>query len=378
MKGTLFSIFLTVFFLICLPIAAENLVRNPSFEEDQFDVLVRWTSQAFLFSNDSVRFYTTKTESHTGSRSMVIKNLVPNDARMIQWVSVESNTCYRLSCWVKVEGIDKSSAEVTGANIGILGIKDTGTKDITDTQGTWKYMELYGKTGPEQAELAIAVRLGFYSKLVKGTVYFDDVSMEQVEEAPQGQIISFYDDTTGSRNVNPEIFKPLDINLILLVAVIVLGILVLGGSIYFLGQWLTGLSAGRKTITESNDEYKSFPIKGDFKEKRKHPRKFTVMPIFITKRISKKIIREMEFRTKNVSMEGAFFTVDDLSLFDMDEEVQVSVLIDGDRKNLGIAKIIRKQREFNLYGVVQSAGYGIRFLPEKSKQQSRIKKIIHK
>jgi hypothetical protein len=168
--------------------ALDNLVKNGGFETEELGMLSMWSTGAWVDTDDAVRFFMTEQAKHSGARGFAIANLKPNDSRGIQWVSVKTNTLYRLSAWVLAQ---KVATQGIGANISVLG-STSAAGDLKDTDGKWVYVELYGRTGPDQSSLAVLVRLGFYGSLATGVAVFDDVSLEEVASLPQGaKSISF-------------------------------------------------------------------------------------------------------------------------------------------------------------------------------------------
>jgi hypothetical protein len=160
--------------------AADNLLANGGFEEDEVGQLAMWSMDAFTRTNAAVRFFPTSQEKHSGNRALAIANLEPNDARAIQWVKVRPDTYYRLACWILTQGIE---TEEVGANISVLGIT-SAAGNLTDTAGEWVPVELYGRTGPAQLTLGVVVRVGFYGSLARGLALFDDVSLEELSGPP--------------------------------------------------------------------------------------------------------------------------------------------------------------------------------------------------
>ena len=82
-----------------------------------------------------------------------------------------------------------------GANIFVVGVGG-GYPSLTDTSGDWQYLEFIGQTGAEQTEITIGASLGGYANLIQGKAYFDDISVEQIEEAPEGANIIPLDNDT--------------------------------------------------------------------------------------------------------------------------------------------------------------------------------------
>ena len=56
--------------------------------------------------------------------------------------------------------------------------------NLGDIRGRWTYVELLGKTGPEQSAVAVLCRLGFYRNPAKGLALFDDFKVEELAAAP--------------------------------------------------------------------------------------------------------------------------------------------------------------------------------------------------
>lgn len=165
-----------IFLLIISAQAGENLINNPSFEESNNEGL------AAGFYTDSYQdpSYTTvfklSDNSHTGLKSVYIRNAASNDSRFVQTLAVEPDTVYKLSGYI----LASVAEEGKGANLSIEGVYSF-TEPLYDTEGEWQYVELYGKTGKNQRELSIYVRLGGYSGESEGEAYFDDIALEKVD-----------------------------------------------------------------------------------------------------------------------------------------------------------------------------------------------------
>ena len=171
-------------------LSAGDLLQNGGFEQDELRMLAMWSTEAYLYSEDAVRFFTTEQLRYSGRRSLVIANLKPNDARAVQWVKVKPNTLYRLSCRIMAQKVEAGSV---GANISVLG-STSAAGDLRDTGNRWEYVELYGRTGPAQESLGVLMRLGFYGSLAKGIALFDDARLEEVGAVPAaaaGKVIDF-------------------------------------------------------------------------------------------------------------------------------------------------------------------------------------------
>ncbi len=182
MKKT-WRIWLAVFVLtICLcasGLAGENMLVNP--EIALLDgAALGWTADAWDPARSTLGV--SADGGVDGGSCLHIRNDIENDARFCQTVEVEPNSLYRLSCWIKAENIVGGTS---GANISVENAF-TYSNAVFDTDGEWVLSEMYGKTGPNQTEINVYVRLGGYSAVATGEAWFDDISVEQADEIPEG------------------------------------------------------------------------------------------------------------------------------------------------------------------------------------------------
>ncbi len=164
----------------------KNLLENGSFESVDGDGLPSgWYTEAWV-TREGVTDYSVTAQAHGGQHAAVIESFDMNDARFAQNVQVKPNTMYRLSGYIKAEGIEDSGR---GANLSIEGLTDAYSQSVyADTEGEWQYVELYGETGDDQKEVTVFVRLGGYSGESIGRAVFDDISLVKVEDLPVGEV----------------------------------------------------------------------------------------------------------------------------------------------------------------------------------------------
>jgi dolichyl-phosphate-mannose-protein mannosyltransferase len=187
------ALFLTILLCSILPsslVFAENgetnIVINGSFEEVNLDEPANWTRDAYLSGEANSQLKVMEGDAHSGSRFATVESAQPNDVKWTQTVSVKPDTLYKLSCWVRVVQVDDEGA--TGANISILGIGTT-SRDLKTSSGSWELLEFVGRTGAEQEQVTVAVRLGSYGNLNSGKADFDDFRMELLDVAPSGAVV---------------------------------------------------------------------------------------------------------------------------------------------------------------------------------------------
>ena len=166
-----------------LPAAADdgNLLVNPGFEAVDGDGLPTGWYTGVWMRDPGVSVFSMTGDGRTGAAA-VIENNMANDARFAQNVPVEPDSLYRLSGWVQAVDIEDSGR---GANLSVEGVF-VFSPSVFGTTEDWVFVELYGRTGPEQTEVTVFARLGGYSGLSVGLAAFDDLCFEQVDSVPAG------------------------------------------------------------------------------------------------------------------------------------------------------------------------------------------------
>lgn len=155
-------------------LAETDLIGDGGFENHaEADVFGEWYYESWLEGGDETvagvdRNGVEGACAHIASREA-------NDARFCQSVSVEANTYYNFSCFIKTMNV----ADGAGANISVL---DTFAASY-GLLGTneWQYVEFVGETGENQTQLTVCVRLGGYGALSSGEAWFDDISIVKLD-----------------------------------------------------------------------------------------------------------------------------------------------------------------------------------------------------
>ena len=161
-----------------------NLLQNGDFAElDSEGLPAHWYTDAyFLTSGYSVFGASEGDDVHR--HIITIQNIAENDARFAQSVAVEPETLYRLSGYIRADGVDG----IHGANLSIEGIY-AFSDECYNTEDEWEYIEYYGETGPEQRSIVVLARLGGYSGVSTGKAAFADLSLTKVDSVP-GDLIA--------------------------------------------------------------------------------------------------------------------------------------------------------------------------------------------
>ena len=158
---------------------AENLLENPDFSLlDEEGLPTEWYTDAYIL-DDGYTVFSTENGDSLHPKTVEINNIGKNDARFAQVVPVEPNTLYRLSGYIRAEGVEGGH----GANLSIEGVYAFSPK-IYDSHGEWVHIEYYGETGPDQEYVTVFARLGGYSGESTGRAWFADLSLEKADSVP--------------------------------------------------------------------------------------------------------------------------------------------------------------------------------------------------
>jgi dolichyl-phosphate-mannose-protein mannosyltransferase len=183
-------LFLTTLILVVLAVsgvsAAENLVKNPSFENGAGAMPSGWLSDAYIKKSGVTDFKWESNKAHSGSKKVTVINHSENDSKFLQDVPVKENAIYKISCWTMTENVGTKNK---GANISIEGKMET-SPDIKGTNGKWEQVALYAKTGKGINSIKIMMGIGGYGSMNTGEASFDDVAVEEVNAIPGGAVVS--------------------------------------------------------------------------------------------------------------------------------------------------------------------------------------------
>ncbi|WP_010248351.1 carbohydrate binding domain-containing protein [Acetivibrio cellulolyticus] len=160
-----------------------NEVLNPGFEESSSEATF-WENRIYNTSPGAGEISVQTAQAHSGNNCVRITNSVGNDSRVVQVVPVKPSTLYKISGWVKTENVGN---EGKGAILSVYMMM-ISTKELKGTND-WTYVEFYGRTGPDQQALEFTAGVGGHSGESTGTAYFDDLSVEETLNVPEGAAI---------------------------------------------------------------------------------------------------------------------------------------------------------------------------------------------
>ena len=111
-------------------------------------------------------------------------------------------------------------------------------------------------------------------------------------------------------------------------------------------------------------------------EKRKFERKQVVLTTYIRKIMPDGGITLMEFISKDLSKGGIFILTEDLSIFDLGENLNILVDDGGERFYEGVAKAVRSARVFNPEGEQTESGFGLMFTKPDESFNSMVERYL--
>lgn len=243
-KLTVVIIMIILTFSAAFSYAEGNLLKNPSFEEGSGEKPDNWDTWAY---NSGSVFLVEEGAGHEGKKYVSITNGNVNDARYKQNVAVKENTTYKLSCWIKTENV---GSDTTGAIISLLDYVYT-SKDFKGTNNEWQYAEMYFKPGSGVDNVVVTIGLGGYGNMNTGKAYFDDLSLEEVTDVPDGAYVAPIEKTNPGGNDSSgsnESKSTSTIIIIVIVALIVIGLIV-----YIV--FISSRSRKNKNTDDQDDDY---------------------------------------------------------------------------------------------------------------------------
>jgi len=111
-------------------------------------------------------------------------------------------------------------------------------------------------------------------------------------------------------------------------------------------------------------------------DKRGSSRKPVHLTTYIRKELPAGGYSLMQFVSRDLSEGGVFVSTDDVSLFDLGEEISVIVDRGGKRLYEGGARVVRSSRVFDSREAITESGFGLMFAGDGSPLLSMVKKQL--
>lgn len=155
---------------LCAGAEVKNLVRNGSFEEARDGKPVAWRTT--VWAGEGAFEYASI--GHTGSASVKISSETGGDLSWYQVVELEPSCRYKLSVWIKTEGLSAGTGD--GALVNIHDIQGVKTEAVTGTKD-WTLVEREFET--MNNSIHVNCLFGGWG-VSTGTAWFDDVTVEKI------------------------------------------------------------------------------------------------------------------------------------------------------------------------------------------------------
>jgi len=184
--STLFPIIAITFIIISGGMAMgethTNLLPNGNFEDIRKGLPYKWMAPGHSKAWSAIKIYVETDTLSTGNHFVSIEIGEESAGHLIRFVKVKPGTLYKFSCRVRAQSVGQQGR---GAYISVLNTPGA-SREFRDTGGEWEYTEFYGRTGEEQSEIAVALRLGSPRAPNRGKASFDNFRIEEMSGIPQG------------------------------------------------------------------------------------------------------------------------------------------------------------------------------------------------
>ena len=120
------------------------------------------------------QFFRDSANAHSGAASVKITATELSDAWYLQEVTVEPETHYMLTGWIKTENV----SEGAGANLSLIGTW-THSAGLFGTNG-WTRVSMRFNSG-SSTRITIGARLGYWTAASLGTAWFDDLRLTPIK-----------------------------------------------------------------------------------------------------------------------------------------------------------------------------------------------------
>lgn len=152
-----------------------NRMKNGGFESVLGNVPLEWRIEGWQDKGAVCSYVVTSEVKKNGRYAAKIEHQGKADSRWVQEIWVKPNATYQISGWIKTENILR---EGTGAYIGVMNAPDQ-TKVLWGTND-WQRVEMVYSTD-DQKSILLACRLGDYGAITRGTAYFDEIIIKEIE-----------------------------------------------------------------------------------------------------------------------------------------------------------------------------------------------------
>jgi len=175
------------------PCPPESVLKNGSFEQSTGERPHAWQLETWKKPEEcpTCRFQTESAFAREGTTALFSKHADFNVSRWVQEVPVNPKTPYRLSGWIRTEGVSHSQ---TGAYLQVDAIAQRpwpafgatrqaqflGRTPELFNSSDWRYVEIVFRTRRDHKRVKVICGLGDFGAQVKGSAYFDMIQLRDL------------------------------------------------------------------------------------------------------------------------------------------------------------------------------------------------------
>ena len=154
-----------------------NLIKNGSFDIDDSGLPAEWKIRRYSGPNRDVEYTLETNPDHvrSGSHSLRISSKAGHDTSLFQPTELKPDTEYRLSGWVKSQGLKGAR----GAQFNIHEHQPNGRTGAVDGDSDWTGVQARFRTPSNRTKFTLNALYGGWGRGT-GTAWFDDVELVEM------------------------------------------------------------------------------------------------------------------------------------------------------------------------------------------------------
>jgi hypothetical protein len=184
------------------PLPENNILPNGSFQYGT-------TSWSIINPDEVATIAVDPNETHDGRPSMKIESLAEPVWVFVQYPAnkLKPSTRYRISAWIKTKGIAKGDGQMDGGGARLYPYVGTNiegnTQDLLDAKD-WTFVTSTFSTGSE-ARANVTMEFGNWRKWIRGTAWFADISLVELDAIAKAPGAPFAPSTPGPQAAPPAV-----------------------------------------------------------------------------------------------------------------------------------------------------------------------------
>ncbi len=174
-----------------------ELVSNASFEQAAGDRPAEWSSQTWGGQGE----FHHVDGGRTGDKCVMIESDQGGDLSWMTRLDVEPNSAYRLSGWIRTEGLEPGAGR--GALLNVHELQGSAATPAVAGASDWTRVETLVRTGSHR-RISVNCLFGGWG-LSTGRAWYDDITLEKIDLAGLVPTVTIHGDRSGAP-INPFIY----------------------------------------------------------------------------------------------------------------------------------------------------------------------------